>query len=126
MDIIYSFIYFILLLLLFCSYVWALHRKRSPFLKLLDVVTVNSAYHFHALQFTDLWHKKLLPSLVIIVFSRRHINLVPRVSSEDRPWERGWRQTYNTTSASRQKSAKHVFEPALETNVILSGNRPLA
>ena len=34
-----------------------------PFLNLLDVLTVNNVYRLHALKFTHLWHKGLLPSL---------------------------------------------------------------
>ena len=35
-----------------------------PFLNLLDVLTVNNVYRLHALKFTHLWHKGLLPSLI--------------------------------------------------------------
>ena len=34
-----------------------------PFLNLLEVLTVNNVYRFHALKFTHLWHKEHLPSL---------------------------------------------------------------
>ena len=46
-----------------------------PFLNLLDVLTVNNVYRLHALKFTHLWHKGLLPSLFDNLFqyaSYRH------------------------------------------------------
>ena len=38
-------------------------ERALPFLNLLEVLTVNNVYRSHALKFTHLWHKLLLPSL---------------------------------------------------------------
>lgn len=34
-----------------------------PFLNLLDILTVDNVYHLHALNFTHMWHKGLLPKV---------------------------------------------------------------
>ena len=60
-----------------------------PFLNLLDVLTVNNVYRLHALKFTHLWHKGLLPSLFD--------NLFQYVS---------YRHTHNTRYASKQNFCK--------------------
>ena len=50
-----------------------------PFLDLLDVLTVDNVYRLHALKFTHLQHKGLLPSLFDNLFqyaSYRHIHTI--------------------------------------------------
>ena len=34
-----------------------------PLINLLELLTVNNVYHLHALRFTHLWHKDLLPNV---------------------------------------------------------------
>ena len=67
-----------------------------PFLNLLDILTVDNVYHLHALKFTRMRHKGLLPK----VFD----NLFQYAKS---------RYTYNTRYVSKQISANHIFEPTL-------------
>ena len=38
--------------------------ERCPLhLNLLDILTVDNVYHLHALKFTHMWHKGLLPKV---------------------------------------------------------------
>ena len=60
-----------------------------PFLNLVDVLTVNSVYRLHALKFTHLWHKGLLPSLFHNLFQYA-----------------SYRHTHNTRYASKQNFCK--------------------
>ena len=60
-----------------------------PFLNLVDVLTVNSVYRLHALKFTHLWHKGLLPSLFYNLFQYA-----------------SYRHTHNTRYASKQNFCK--------------------
>ena len=60
-----------------------------PFLNLLDVLTVNNIYRLHALKFTYLWHKGLLPSLFDNLFQSA-----------------SYRHTHNTRYASKQNFCK--------------------
>ena len=66
-----------------------------PFLNLIDILTVDNVYHLHALKFTHIWHKGLLPK----VFD----NLFQYAKS---------RHTYNTRYASKQNFCK----PRIRTN----------
>ena len=66
-----------------------------PFLNLLDVLTVNNVYCLHALKFTHLWHKGLLPSLFDNLFQYA-----------------SYRHTHNTRYASKQ----NFYKPRPRTN----------
>ena len=63
--------------------------KTIKLLNLLDVLTVNNVYRLHALKFTHLWHKGLLPSLFDNLFQYA-----------------SYRHTHNTRYASKQNFCK--------------------
>ena len=39
-----------------------------PLINLLELLTVNNVYRLHALRFTHLWHKNLLPNVFLDFF----------------------------------------------------------
>ena len=81
-----------------------------PLINLLELLTVNNVYRLHALRFTHLWHKNLLPN----VFH----NFFKYASSL---------HTYNTRYAASQNLYKNQSQNKhWETNYILYGFRLLA
>ena len=67
-----------------------------PFLNLLDILTVDNVYHLHALTFTHMWNKRLLPRVLD--------NLFQYAKSP---------HTYDKRYASKQNFCK----PCIRTNI---------
>ena len=62
-----------------------------PLLNLLDILTVNNVYRLQALKFTHIWHKGLLPRLLITFFNtpvagtRKHEICIKKYFCKPRP-----------------------------------------
>ena len=58
----------VLRLMFFVTTSWPYTESALPFLNLLDILSVDNVYHLHALKFTHMWHKGLLPKVVDNLF----------------------------------------------------------
>ena len=71
-------------------------ESAKPLLHLLDILTVHNIYVLHALKFTHLWHKGLLPNIFQNIF--KYANTV---------------HNYNTRYAANQ----NLYKSKVRTNI---------
>ena len=79
-----------------------------PFLNLLDILTVDNVYHFHALIFTHMWHKGFLPKVFDSLFQYAKS-----------------RHTYNTRYASKQNFCRQRVRTNTGKQMFSYNLRPL-